>query len=159
GPELVDEQRVLRALRSLEEERRPAGLDRAVDDLGDLEIRVDLGGDSNQLTLALQQGNPLAKILHGHGASVWNRSRKEAPWPELSRRLSDARTSGWARDRSAKQKPEDTDASASVSEPVRQLAERDHRDEDESDGEHDEDGLLALFGGGLHTEQVQHGEN
>src|SRR5207302_5401759 len=94
GPELVDEQRVLRALRSLEEERRAAGLDRAVDDLRDLEIRVDLGGDSNQLTLALEQGNPLAKILHGHGASVWNRSRKEAPWAELSRRLSDARTSG-----------------------------------------------------------------
>src|SRR5207248_6302469 len=83
GPELVDEQRVLRALRSLEEERRPAGLDRAVDDLGDLEIRVDLGGDSNQLTLALEHGNPLAKILHGHGASVWNLSRKEAPRAEL----------------------------------------------------------------------------
>ena len=43
GAELVDQQRVARALRVLEEERRAAGLDRAVDDLGDLEVRVDLG--------------------------------------------------------------------------------------------------------------------
>src|SRR5581483_3334211 len=44
--------------------------------------------------------------------------------------------------------------SAAGAQPVRQLAQGDHRDEDEADGEHDEDGLLALFGGGLHCEQV-----
>ena len=42
---------------------------------------------------------------------------------------------------------------------MRQLAERDHRHEDEADAEHDEDGLLAFLGSGLHGEQVQHGEN
>ena len=39
----------------LEQERRAAGLDGAVDDLGDLEVRVDLGGDANELALALEQ--------------------------------------------------------------------------------------------------------
>ena len=38
GAELVDQQRVLGALGVLEEQRRPARLDGAVDDLGDLEI-------------------------------------------------------------------------------------------------------------------------
>ena len=45
GAELVDEERMLRSLRLLEEERRPAGLDHAVGDLGDLEIGVGLGLD------------------------------------------------------------------------------------------------------------------
>jgi len=36
-------------------------------------------------------------------------------------------------------------ALASVTEPVRQLAERDHRDEDETDDEHREDDLLAFL--------------
>src|SRR4029079_7339016 len=45
GAELVDQQRVLRALRVLEQQRGAAGLDGAVDDLGDLEVRVDLGRD------------------------------------------------------------------------------------------------------------------
>ena len=43
GAELVDEQRVLASRRPLEEQRRAAGLDRAVDDLGHLEVRIDLG--------------------------------------------------------------------------------------------------------------------
>src|SRR5207253_1105602 len=44
--ELVDQERVLRAARVLEEERRPARLDRAIDDLGDLEVAVDRGRDA-----------------------------------------------------------------------------------------------------------------
>ena len=46
----------------LEEERRPAGLHRPVDDLGDLEVRVDLGGDADELALALEQRDPRAQI-------------------------------------------------------------------------------------------------
>ena len=38
----------------LEQQRRPAGLDRAVDDLRDLEVRVDLGRDADELALALE---------------------------------------------------------------------------------------------------------
>ncbi len=45
GAELVDEERVLRALRLLEQERRPAGLHHAVGDLRDLEVGVGLGFD------------------------------------------------------------------------------------------------------------------
>ena len=52
GPELVDQQRML-GIRVLEEERRPAGLDDAVDDLGDLQVRVDLGGHADELLVAL----------------------------------------------------------------------------------------------------------
>ena len=51
-----------RALRALEEERRAARLDGSVDDLGDLEVRVDLGGDANELALALEQADPVAQV-------------------------------------------------------------------------------------------------
>ena len=51
-----------RALRALEQQRRAAGLDGAVDDLGDLEVRVDLGGDANELALALEQRDPVAQV-------------------------------------------------------------------------------------------------
>jgi hypothetical protein len=37
-------------------------LDHAVDDLRDLEVRVDLGADTNQLALALEERDPLAQI-------------------------------------------------------------------------------------------------
>ena len=63
GAELVDEERVLGALRVLEQQRRPAGLDGAIDDLRDLEIGIDLGGDANELTLALEQRDPIAEVL------------------------------------------------------------------------------------------------
>jgi len=43
-----------------------------------------------------------------------------------------------------------------VPEPMRELTERDDCDEDEADAEHDEDRLLALFGGGLDGEQMEH---
>ena len=62
GPELVDEQRVRRALRVLEEERRPARAHGAVDDLGHLEVGVDLGVDPNELALTLQERDPVAQV-------------------------------------------------------------------------------------------------
>ncbi len=51
-----------RALRVLEQERGPARLDDAVDDLGDLEVGVDLGRDAPQLALALEERDPLAEV-------------------------------------------------------------------------------------------------
>ena len=62
GAELVDQQRMRGALRVLEQERRPAGLDDAVDDLGDLEVGVDLGGDADELALLLEEGDPFAQV-------------------------------------------------------------------------------------------------
>ena len=53
------------ALRVLEQERRPAGLDDAVDDLGDLEVGVDLGRDADELALLLEEGDPLAQVGGG----------------------------------------------------------------------------------------------
>ena len=68
-PNWLIEQRVRGALRALEEERGPAGLDGAVDDLGDLEVRIDLGGDADELALALEQGDPVAQVRRrGHAA-------------------------------------------------------------------------------------------
>ena len=60
--ELVDQQRPRRPLDVLEQQRRPPGLHRAVVDLRDLELRIDLGADANELTLALEQGDPLAQV-------------------------------------------------------------------------------------------------
>ena len=72
GAELVDQERVLRALDVLEQQRRPAGLHDAVGDLRDLEIGVDLGGDANELALALEERDPLAQVggRRGHAASL-----------------------------------------------------------------------------------------
>jgi hypothetical protein len=53
---------MLRALRVLEQERRPARADGAVDDLGDLEVGIDLRGDANELALALEQGDPVTQV-------------------------------------------------------------------------------------------------
>ena len=62
---------MLRALRPLEEERRPTGLHRAVDDLRHLEVGVDLGADAHELALALEQRDPVSKILQsGHPRRV-----------------------------------------------------------------------------------------
>ena len=55
GAELVDEERVGRALRMPEEERRAPGLHRPVDDLRRLEVGVDLRRDLDQLTLTAKQ--------------------------------------------------------------------------------------------------------
>ena len=72
GAELVDQERVRGALRVLEQEGRPAGLDDAIRDLGDLEVGVDLGGDADELALLLEEGDPLAQVGHRarHVASV-----------------------------------------------------------------------------------------
>ena len=72
GAELVDQQRMLRALRVLEEERRAAGLHDAVDDLRDLEVGIDLGRHADELALALEQGDPVPEIArerHGGQSS------------------------------------------------------------------------------------------
>jgi hypothetical protein len=70
GAELVDQQRML-GLRVLEQQRRPAGLDDAIVDLGDLEVGIDLSADTNELPLALEQRDPRAKIDgRGHSRSV-----------------------------------------------------------------------------------------
>jgi hypothetical protein len=54
---------MLRALRVLEQERRPAGLDDAIDDLGDLEVGIDLCGDADELALALEERDPLPQVF------------------------------------------------------------------------------------------------
>ena len=46
----------------LEQQRGAAGLDDAVVDLRDLELGIDLGGDANELTLALEQRDPRAQV-------------------------------------------------------------------------------------------------
>ena len=58
----------------LEEERRPARLDGAVDDLGHLEVRIDLGGDADELALALEERDPLAQVgrrRHWSSSTSW----------------------------------------------------------------------------------------
>src|SRR5205823_9812449 len=51
----------------LEQQRRAAGLDDAVVDLRDLELGIDLRTDANELSLALEQGDPLAQVTRrGH---------------------------------------------------------------------------------------------
>ena len=67
GAELVDQERVRRPLRSLEQQRRPAGFDDAIDDLGDLEVGVGLGRDTPELALAFEKRDPIAEILRGRG--------------------------------------------------------------------------------------------
>ena len=64
--ELVDQQRQRRAAHVAEQQRGPAGLDHAVGDLADLEIRVDLRRDLDQLPLAPEQVDPLAQVVADH---------------------------------------------------------------------------------------------
>ena len=71
GAELVDQQRVLRTARPLEQQRRATGLDRPVDDLRHLEVRIDLGGDSPELTLAFEKRDPLPEVAERHRGSVY----------------------------------------------------------------------------------------
>ena len=50
----------------------PPALTVAVDDLRDLEVGIDLGGDANELAFALEEPNPLAQIGgRSHRASVY----------------------------------------------------------------------------------------
>ena len=53
------------SLRILEQKRRPAGLDDAIRDLGDLEIGVDLGGDADELPFLLEERDPFAQVGGG----------------------------------------------------------------------------------------------
>jgi len=70
-PELVDQQRVRGSLRVLEQERRAARLDRPIDDLRHLQVRIDPGGDPNELAFALEERDPIAKSPRGrHRESV-----------------------------------------------------------------------------------------
>ena len=48
--------------RGKEEERRPLRAHRAIDDLGHLELRVDLDRDTSELALALEQRDPVAQV-------------------------------------------------------------------------------------------------
>jgi hypothetical protein len=66
GAELIDEQPVTASLRVLEQQRGAVLANRAGDDLGDLEVRVDLGRDPDELAFAVEQGDPLAQIGYGH---------------------------------------------------------------------------------------------
>ena len=70
----------------LEQQRRPAGLDRAVDDLGDLEVGIDLGGDADELALALEQRDPRAEVGgRRHGGSVYEAERIAVTAARVSR--------------------------------------------------------------------------
>ena len=73
GAELVDQQRVLGALDVLEQERRPFRLHGAVDDLGDLELGIDLDRDAPQLALALEERDPSRRSEAAPRASVYGR--------------------------------------------------------------------------------------
>ena len=89
--ELVDQEREPRALHVLEEEGGPTGLDDPVDDLGDLEIGIDLRPDADELLLALEERDPLAEILRRgrHTAvSLGAQRRPDASRPGYSGRSS-----------------------------------------------------------------------
>ena len=70
GAELVDQQGMLGALDVFEQERGATRLDGSVVDLGDLEVRVDLGGDALELALALEQGDPGAEVTGRRQSAV-----------------------------------------------------------------------------------------
>jgi hypothetical protein len=58
---------VLRSLDVLEQEGGAAGLDGAVDNLGDLEVRIDLDRNANQLSLPFEQVDPAPEVgRRGH---------------------------------------------------------------------------------------------
>src|SRR5439155_9076167 len=88
GAELVDQERMSR-LRILEQERRPAGLDDAIGDLGDLEVRIDLGRDANEFALPLQEPDPVAEIgERRQGSPVYGRRASEIASSSSRRRPS-----------------------------------------------------------------------
>ncbi len=66
GAEDVHRQRHVRALDVLEEQRRAAGLVDAVDDLPDLQVRIDFGLDALEVAIALQGAEERAKIVVSH---------------------------------------------------------------------------------------------
>ena len=100
---------MLRTARPLEQQRRAAGLDRAVDDLRHLEVRIDLGRDPHELTLAFEERDPVAEVAGG-------RPRRASAC--LARGACAARRGGGR--------------------PIRELAEGDHAREDQPDDQHAE---------------------
>ena len=68
GAELVDQQRVLEPFGFSNSSAGPPALTDAVDDLRDLEVRIDLGGDAHELALALEERDPVAEV-------AWRRHR------------------------------------------------------------------------------------
>ncbi len=62
GAEEIAQDRDLRVLGPLEQQRRPAGAQHPVADLGHLEVRIDRRGDAFQLPLPLQMGHELPQI-------------------------------------------------------------------------------------------------
>ena len=65
--EHVHRQRQLGALDVLEQQRRAAGAHDPVDDLGDLEVRVDLRLDAHELAVLLEPVEELRQVCVGHG--------------------------------------------------------------------------------------------
>jgi hypothetical protein len=59
---LIDQERMRTPFGLLEEERGATCPNRAIDDLGDLEVRIDLGRDANQLSFTLQESDPRPQI-------------------------------------------------------------------------------------------------
>jgi hypothetical protein len=62
GAEEIAEHRDLEALRVFEQQRRAAGPEHAVADLGHLEVRIDFLGDAPQFPARLQQGDEVAQV-------------------------------------------------------------------------------------------------
>jgi hypothetical protein len=73
----------------LEQQRRAAGAQGAVGDLGDLEVRVDLGADAPEFTALLEPGDEFAEVAvaAGHGA-VAREPATSSSWTGRTRRWS-----------------------------------------------------------------------
>ena len=65
--EQVAQQRHVMALGLLEQQRRPAGLQRAVADFGDLQMRIGLVGDALELADGFQMLDEVAQVVVFHG--------------------------------------------------------------------------------------------
>ena len=66
----VDRDGMRRALDVLEEQRGPAGLDRAVGDLGDLEPRRDALADAHEIALVLESAQEGRQVAIRHAATL-----------------------------------------------------------------------------------------
>jgi hypothetical protein len=89
GAEQVRQQGDVVAAGVLEQQRRAAGAQGAVGDLGDLEVRVHLGADAPEFTALLEPGNEFAEVAvaAGHGA-VAREPATSSSWTGRTRRWS-----------------------------------------------------------------------